>query len=57
MINVGVIGLGNMGQHHAKAYTSLNEVCFVAACDSDKARFDSIKKKMVLNILSQSATC
>jgi UDP-N-acetylglucosamine 3-dehydrogenase len=44
MIKTGVIGLGNMGQHHAKAYARLNDVDFVAACDSNRDRFNAIEK-------------
>lgn len=45
MINVAVIGLGNMGQHHAKAYTKLDNVNFVAACDNNIERFNAIQKE------------
>ena len=45
MLNVAVIGLGNMGQHHAKAYTKLEHVNFVAACDNNLERFNSVQKQ------------
>ncbi len=45
MLNVAVIGLGNMGQHHAKAYTKLPSVNFVAACDPNIERFKAIQKE------------
>ena len=45
MLNIAVIGLGNMGQHHAKAYTRLENVNFVAACDHNIDRFNSIIKQ------------
>jgi UDP-N-acetylglucosamine 3-dehydrogenase len=44
MINVAVIGLGNMGQHHAKAYSMLSESTLVAVCDPNRDRFDHIIK-------------
>ncbi len=45
MLKVAVIGLGNMGQHHAKAYTRLENVNFVAACDNNLERFNAIQKQ------------
>ena len=45
MLKVAVIGCGNMGQHHAKAYTKLEQVQFVAACDSNIERFNAIIKE------------
>ena len=45
MIKAAVIGLGNMGQHHAKAYAMLENVSFVAACDSNIERFNHIIKE------------
>ncbi len=45
MLKVAVIGLGNMGQHHAKAYTKLENVDFIAACDNNLDRFNSIQKQ------------
>ena len=44
-LNVAVIGLGNMGQHHAKAYALLEQVNFVAACDPNFDRYNVIKKQ------------
>ncbi len=45
MLKVAVIGLGNMGQHHAKAYAKLDHVQFVAACDPNQDRFNAIVKE------------
>ena len=45
MIKAAVIGLGNMGQHHAKAYARLDNVALVAACDSKIERFNHIIKE------------
>ena len=51
MLKVAVIGCGNMGQHHAKAYTKLEQVQFVAACDSNIERFNAINKRRRHQIL------
>ena len=45
MIKVAVIGLGNMGQHHAKAYAKIKEAHFVAACDPNRDRFEAVQKE------------
>jgi len=45
MLKVAVIGCGNMGRHHAKAYTNLEQVQLVAACDPNRACFDAIIKE------------
>jgi UDP-N-acetylglucosamine 3-dehydrogenase len=42
-LKVAVVGLGNMGQHHAKAYTRLDQVDFVSACDPHPERFESVE--------------
>lgn len=34
-INVGVVGVGHLGQHHARLYRTLPDVQFVGAFDSD----------------------
>ena len=44
-LKVGVIGCGNMGRHHAKAYTRLETCDFIAVCDQDSTRFDAIEKQ------------
>jgi UDP-N-acetylglucosamine 3-dehydrogenase len=38
MIRAGVIGLGNMGRHHARAYSQIPEATLVAVCDMDSER-------------------
>ncbi|MEK9726843.1 MAG: Gfo/Idh/MocA family oxidoreductase [Candidatus Margulisiibacteriota bacterium] len=45
MIKAAVIGLGNMGQHHAKAYSALSEAILVAVCDPNGERFERIIKE------------
>ena len=45
MIRVGVIGVGNLGQHHARVYTQLPGVELVGIVDSDEARAKEVAKK------------
>ncbi len=45
MIKAAVIGLGNMGQHHAKAYSVLAESTLVSVCDRNEERFERIIKE------------
>ena len=44
MVKAAVIGLGNMGQHHAKAYSKIESVIFVAASDRSIDRFNAAIK-------------
>jgi len=44
MIRVGVIGIGNMGQHHARHYSNFPNVKLVAVADADKKRLAVAKK-------------
>jgi predicted dehydrogenase len=37
-VRVGVVGVGSLGQHHARIYSELDEVEFVGLFDSDSAR-------------------
>ncbi|MBF0505351.1 MAG: Gfo/Idh/MocA family oxidoreductase [Nitrospirae bacterium] len=45
MLNVGVIGVGYLGQHHARIYAELDDVRMVAVADTDKVRAGEIAKK------------
>lgn len=38
MINVGVIGAGHLGRHHARIYSEMADVCLVGVADVDSAR-------------------
>ncbi len=38
MINVGVIGVGNMGRHHARIYAEMAETRLCAVADADESR-------------------
>ena len=41
-VRVGVIGVGYLGQHHARIFSGLEEVELVAVCDIDRSRCDDI---------------
>ena len=42
MLNVGVIGVGHLGQHHARIYSDLDGVRLVGVADTDEARSRAI---------------
>lgn len=44
-IDVAVIGLGNMGRHHARNYSSLAQANLVAVCDPNQERVDRISQE------------
>lgn len=41
---IGVIGLGNMGRHHARLYSELKQSELVAVCDIDKTRVEEAEQ-------------
>jgi predicted dehydrogenase len=45
MIRVGVIGVGSLGQHHARNYAALKGCTLVGVADPDEARAKEIAKK------------
>ncbi len=45
MINVGVIGVGSIGQHHARIFSALDDVNLVGIVDADSARGEEIASK------------
>ena len=45
MVRVGVIGLGNMGKHHARNYFNIENVELVAVCDLNTELADLTAKK------------
>ena len=45
MINVGVIGVGNMGKHHARVYSEMKECRLVAVSDVDEEKGKKIAKQ------------
>lgn len=38
MKDVAIIGVGNMGEHHARIYSKLSNANLVAVCDNDKSK-------------------
>jgi len=45
MLNVAVIGLGNMGKQHVRTYSEINNVKLVAVSDEDELKGDVMVKK------------
>jgi predicted dehydrogenase len=52
MINVGVIGVGYLGQHHARIYSELKGVRLAAVVDTDINRAEEIGKKYGCDVYS-----
>jgi predicted dehydrogenase len=46
MLKVGVIGVGNLGQHHARVYSQLPGVRLMGVADSDPARAKEVARKV-----------
>ena len=44
-LNVAVIGIGNMGQHHIRNYFEMPQVNLVSVCDTNKERGEKLAKK------------
>lgn len=42
MMRVAVIGVGQMGRHHARVYAGLDAVQLVGVCDTDRARAEAV---------------
>ncbi len=49
MINCAVIGLGNMGKHHARVYSQLISANLVGVADIDPTRGEQLSKKLDCN--------
>ncbi len=49
MLNIGVIGVGYLGQHHARIYSGLEGVRLVGVVDIDMGRAEEIAKKYGCN--------
>lgn len=45
MTRVGVVGLGNMGKHHARNYARMKDVTLVAVCDLNQELVHNISTK------------
>jgi predicted dehydrogenase len=44
-VRVGVIGVGYLGQHHARIYSEIEEAELIAVVDIDKSKADSLAEK------------
>src|SRR5215216_5286164 len=44
-VRIGVIGVGHLGQHHARLLASMDDVELVGICDINRARGDEIAAK------------
>ena len=51
-INIGVIGVGHLGQHHVKHYKNLKNVELVGIFDTDRKRAEevSIKYEVIISL-------
>ena len=45
MIRVGVVGVGHLGQHHARLFAAIDGVELVGVCDTNRARAEEIAAK------------
>jgi predicted dehydrogenase len=45
MVSVGVIGVGAMGQHHVRIFSSMDGVRLVGIADIDKERAERVAAK------------
>lgn len=52
MLNIGVIGVGYLGQHHARIYSGLEGVRLIGVVDTDINRAEEIAKKYGCNAYS-----
>ncbi|MCK9309339.1 MAG: Gfo/Idh/MocA family oxidoreductase [Candidatus Cloacimonetes bacterium] len=46
MIRIGVVGVGHLGQHHARKFQSIEGACLAGIYDRNQARADEIAKKL-----------
>lgn len=53
-VRIGVIGVGHLGQHHARLLASMDGVDLVGVCDVNRARADEIGAKFSAPALSDS---
>ena len=57
-VRIGVIGVGHLGQHHARLLAAMDGVDLVGVCDVNRARADEIgtkaAKKLVQRCLNVS---
>jgi predicted dehydrogenase len=53
-VRIGVIGVGHLGQHHARLLASMDGVDLVGVCDINRARADEIATKFSAPAFSDS---
>src|SRR2546421_11532701 len=53
-LRVGVIGVGHLGQHHARLLASMDGVDLVGVCDINRARADEIVSKFGGQVFADS---
>ena len=53
-VRIGVIGVGHLGQHHARLLASMDGVELVGVCDVNRARADEIGTKFGAPAFSDS---
>ncbi|MDD2230603.1 MAG: Gfo/Idh/MocA family oxidoreductase [Candidatus Cloacimonetes bacterium] len=46
MIRIGVVGVGHLGQHHARKFQSIEGACLAGIYDHNQARADEISTKL-----------
>ena len=46
-VNVGVIGVGQLGQHHVRIYNELEDTNLVGICDTDPKKEEKAKVAVV----------
>ena len=44
-VNVAVVGLGNMGKHHVRNYSEIEDANLVAVCDLQESLVQDFSKK------------
>ena len=45
MLNIGIVGLGGIGNNHARCYTENKHTRVVAVCDINRARADAAAER------------
>jgi len=48
-LRVGVIGVGNMGQHHARVYNEMPEVELIGLADTDESTLNEVSQRFGVN--------
>src|SRR4051812_48198114 len=55
-VRVGVIGVGHLGQHHARLLASIEGVELVGVCDTNRTRADAIALKCGARVFGEAAS-